>query len=1009
MASWAAGACTDTYVWEKATRATYDVLGRKLTATAPGSDAVHYDYTDSAHPADNIWLHRQENPDGTWTEFTYDALGRVVSTLASTGVHTSSTYDKGGRCTSATNANGFTTTSTYDYLGRQTSAGGSGQPTPPVSQFVYNTLGWKLKIQDADAFTSTYVFNSAGRVTQETTAAHTTATAYDSAGLVLSRTESAEDRVTTYTYDAFARAINETQTVAGVQVKNNTVTYDSLGRATASTDNIRDLTTSATYPVNAPGNTTTVAGIGVTGDLVETTLTVAADGFEASRASAITGATALARAVTTRDDAKRVTAASLDTDSDSTSEIDSGYAYDLAGHLTGQWGTGYDASAASTPAYTYSATNGLKTAEDLRLLSVGNSGIPVTTTTEAPTTTTEAPTTTTEAPTTTTTDGVTTTTDGVTTTTDAATTTTEAPTTTTEAPTTTTEAPTTTTTEAPPEASWVGRLVSSYTYTSSGRLATASIDLTDNDDASDAFTETYGFDPAGNLTSFGTGTSLTYSSNRLATMTAGGSTTYFFFDAGKRWRTVQAPTNSQSDPNRTTYAYTGTGRLSDYKKYTAGTETVHGTYSYDSVGQRKQSVVDKAGAQTTTDFTYTGLTLHKLSASQTGGTDPQDWTITYLYDEYGKPYAGVYRSPATSATPIVFGLVTTDRGDVVELLDADGSPFAAYRYDAWGNPLGAGTGGATGMWWQTTALITDAYLAKAISERQVLRYAGYCYDSESGLYYLSARHYDPVSRQFLSKDLSRNDGEQSAYQYCLGNPVKNVDPTGYFSWDPRDWVKAVGRGIAHAITKDLNPASEHNVFFQDAYGDKPSWVAKSMKYWNLMYGVSASTYVAAEAGYKGEYGKMAVNGGTAIAETVMLGMMGGAGRVPVDAVTNSAMRTTLTQTEKAAFTKSSADAALRESYRNDVKNLRNVANDLLISGAGERETAYIVSGMRNSLKVNSRALTSQAGMKNVGEFVSQKYGPNFSLGWTVDQYNSWGYTWGEIIGKACRPGGMPDW
>jgi RHS repeat-associated protein len=61
----------------------------------------------------------------------------------------------------------------------------------------------------------------------------------------------------------------------------------------------------------------------------------------------------------------------------------------------------------------------------------------------------------------------------------------------------------------------------------------------------------------------------------------------------------------------------------------------------------------------------------------------------------------------------------------------------------------------------------------------VLRYAGYCYDSESGLYYLSARHYDPATRQFLSKDLSRNDGEQSAYQYCLGNPVGGTDPTGY--------------------------------------------------------------------------------------------------------------------------------------------------------------------------------------------------------------------------------------
>jgi RHS repeat-associated protein len=125
---------------------------------------------------------------------------------------------------------------------------------------------------------------------------------------------------------------------------------------------------------------------------------------------------------------------------------------------------------------------------------------------------------------------------------------------------------------------------------------------------------------------------------------------------------------------------------------------------------------------------------------------------------------------------VVFALLTTDRGDVVSLLDAEGTPFAAYRYDAWGNPLGEGNLG-TGIWTQETTLVS-VDLAAQISERQVLRYAGYCYDSESGMYYLSARHYDPETRQFLSKDLSRNDGEQSAYQYCLGNPVGSVDPSG---------------------------------------------------------------------------------------------------------------------------------------------------------------------------------------------------------------------------------------
>lgn len=121
-------------------------------------------------------------------------------------------------------------------------------------------------------------------------------------------------------------------------------------------------------------------------------------------------------------------------------------------------------------------------------------------------------------------------------------------------------------------------------------------------------------------------------------------------------------------------------------------------------------------------------------------------------------------------------MVTTDRGDVVELLDAAGNPFIAYRYDVWGSPQGNGNAG-TGMWSQSTNLISGQ-VASDIASRQVLRYASYCYDSESGLYYLSARSYDPITRQFLSKDEAKADGEESEYQYCKGDPVGNTDPSG---------------------------------------------------------------------------------------------------------------------------------------------------------------------------------------------------------------------------------------
>jgi len=141
-------------------------------------------------------------------------------------------------------------------------------------------------------------------------------------------------------------------------------------------------------------------------------------------------------------------------------------------------------------------------------------------------------------------------------------------------------------------------------------------------------------------------------------------------------------------------------------------------------------------------------------------------------------WGSVYRSPAGSTSPTFFSLVTTDRGDVAELCDANGAAFCAYRYDAWGLPQGAGTY-ATGIWTQSTSLITST-LAGEIASRQVLRYASYAWDAESALYYCSARSYDPATRQWTTGDPAKADGEESADQYC-GGPVGGVDPSGQAS------------------------------------------------------------------------------------------------------------------------------------------------------------------------------------------------------------------------------------
>jgi RHS repeat-associated protein len=55
---------------------------------------------------------------------------------------------------------------------------------------------------------------------------------------------------------------------------------------------------------------------------------------------------------------------------------------------------------------------------------------------------------------------------------------------------------------------------------------------------------------------------------------------------------------------------------------------------------------------------------------------------------------------------------------------------------------------------------------------------GYVTDTESNLIYCQNRFYDPYSARWITRDPSGLDGGINTYQYCLGDPINNVDPDG---------------------------------------------------------------------------------------------------------------------------------------------------------------------------------------------------------------------------------------
>ncbi len=116
-------------------------------------------------------------------------------------------------------------------------------------------------------------------------------------------------------------------------------------------------------------------------------------------------------------------------------------------------------------------------------------------------------------------------------------------------------------------------------------------------------------------------------------------------------------------------------------------------------------------------------------------------------------------------------------GDVTHIYTTDGTLVARYVYDAWGNHKIYDVNGGE---------VTKSMSAH-IGNINPIRYRGYYYDSETELYYLEARYYDPDTGRFISQDeidfiLPNHLTGLNLYAYCNNNPVMYSDPSGNSAW-----------------------------------------------------------------------------------------------------------------------------------------------------------------------------------------------------------------------------------
>ena len=337
-----------------------------------------------------------------------------------------------------------------------------------------------------------------------------------------------------------------------------------------------------------------------------------------------------------------------------------------------------------------------------------------------------------------------------------------------------------------------------YTYDAAGnisRIVTAGTSV-----PKAAASKEYGYDAQGQLVSEknGSGTTFGYAydtAGNIRSITKDGTVTKSFGYTNPSWPDLL--TSVTANGTTKDVLYEGQSQTSDLpssgnpityyngKDYTftwmkgrqLASATVDGkqvSYTYDMSGVRSGKQVYTTSNQRTTTYTYTTLSGKVMRQQwETRNSDDTVYqamqSLEFVYDDGNQPFAMIYNDGSTST---LYYYVLNAQGDVIALLNANGTLAASYNYGAWGNYSVHGADGKK---------TTDATFIGHINP---LRYRGYYYDRETRLYYLQSRYYDFANCRFINADTYLSTGQgmlgHNMFTYCGNNPVNYCDSSGRF-------------------------------------------------------------------------------------------------------------------------------------------------------------------------------------------------------------------------------------
>ncbi|MBE6796952.1 MAG: DUF4329 domain-containing protein [Ruminococcaceae bacterium] len=237
-------------------------------------------------------------------------------------------------------------------------------------------------------------------------------------------------------------------------------------------------------------------------------------------------------------------------------------------------------------------------------------------------------------------------------------------------------------------------------------------------------------------------------------------------------------------------------------------------YSYDADGIRASKTADNIK----TEYYYVGDVIHyQVSTDITTGEKVNE--LYFLYDSYGHLTA---IKLITGESNDIYYVTTNMQGDVLGIYTAGGDLITAYDYDAWGNCT-------------ATNYIAEHSL---IGEINPIRYRGYYYDVDTGLYYCNSRYYDANTGRFINGDSQLNTSLGvlgcNMYAYCLNNPVRKADYDGKKPGDLFDTIDAAAIDFAmnyNALSIEFNVERSAAIYEVEATVRKKISVTRNFLWW----------------------------------------------------------------------------------------------------------------------------------------------------------------------------------